>query len=106
MLIAVLEAKAGAKINHIFETTKYFGNFFQKTFSKNLCAISVIVLISDCGCKGSAFFLSSKLFVNFFSNFFNIFKYRGVIPIYIIYYRGVLLFWVEPQAELALGKTG
>ena len=62
MLIARLEAKAGAKINHIFETTKYFGNFFSKNFSKNRLLRSVIVMISDCGCKGSAFFLTSKLF--------------------------------------------
>ena len=36
LLSAVLEAKAGAKISHIFETSKCFGNFFFKNLLKNL----------------------------------------------------------------------
>ena len=68
-LIAVLEAKAGAKINHIFETTKYFGNFLQNIFKNLFFAAFRSVFVSDCGCKGSALFLFSKLFYNFFSHF-------------------------------------
>ena len=35
--LAILEAKADAKVNQIFRTTKFFGNFFSKKFlSKNL----------------------------------------------------------------------
>ena len=74
MLIAVLEAKAGAKIRHFFETTKSFGNFFQKT-SKNLCfALPARVYLSDCGCKGSALFLFSKHFYNYFQKLFRFFN--------------------------------
>ena len=69
-LIAVLEAKAGAKIKHIFETTKYFGNFLQNIFKNLFFAAFRSVFVSDCGCKGSALFLFSKLFYNFFFTLF------------------------------------
>jgi len=69
-----LEAKAGAKIRHFFETTKSFGDFFQKT-SKNLCfALPARVYLSDCGCKGSALFLFSKHFYNYFQKLFRFFN--------------------------------
>ena len=63
-------AESGAKISHIFWTTKSFWkNFFQKFSEPFLLSFRTVFLIRS-GCKGKSFFWISKGFRNFFSKFF------------------------------------
>ena len=62
-------AESGAKISHIFWTTKSFWkNFFQKFSEPFLLSFRTVFLIRS-GCKGKSFFRISKRFWNFFQNF-------------------------------------
>ena len=77
VLSANLERKSGAKINHIFETTKFLGSFFQKYFKEPCCSASRGVFPSDCGCKGSALFLFSKHFIKKIAKLLRFFLWAG-----------------------------
>ena len=62
-------AESGAKISHIFWTTKSFWKiFFQKFSEPFLLSFRTVFLIRS-GCKGKSFFWISKGFRNFFQNF-------------------------------------
>ena len=62
-------AESGAKISHIFWTTKSFWKiFFQKFSEPFLLSFRTVFLIRS-GCKGKSFFRISKRFWNFFQNF-------------------------------------
>ena len=95
MLIAILEAKAGAKIRHFFETTKSFGNFFQKT-SKNLCsALSQVLSFLIAGAKVALSFYSPNIFAIIFKNYLDFLKIHKYTYIY-IYNRGGYLVSNRP----------
>jgi len=70
--ILLLFFKAGAKVQPLFLTTKYFLNFFEKNlFSFFQFFIERIAsFFLESGCKDTTFFLSTKkntFFFNFFS---------------------------------------
>ena len=72
-------AESGAKISHIFWTTKSFWkNFFQKFSEPFLLSFRTVFLIRS-GCKGKSFFWISKRFRNFFKIFQNLFLCFGVV---------------------------
>ena len=62
-------SKRTTKLQHFFESTKYFKKniyfFLFKLLLFNSQATSL-----DCGCKVTAFSENTKIFLNFFANFF------------------------------------
>ena len=86
MASPLLEAKAGAKIKHCFETTKFFGNYFQKTFSKNLFVLSERFCYLIAGAKVAIISVFASTFLNIFRNYY----YFLIIPryTYIYIYKG------------------
>lgn len=62
-------AESGAKISHIFWTTKSFRKIFFQKFSEPFFLSFRTVFLIRSGCKGKSFFRISKRFWNFFQNF-------------------------------------
>jgi hypothetical protein len=52
---SILKWESGAKVRQIFETTKFFGNFFQKIFIEEPLLISSF-LSDESGCKDKSYF--------------------------------------------------
>ena len=65
-----LKAKAGAKIKHLFEITKYFGNFFQKTFLRTFLALSERFSYLIAGAKVAIKSKFASLLLNIFRNYY------------------------------------
>ena len=62
-------SKRTAKLRHFFELTKYFKkNIYFFLFNHLLFNSQATSL--DCGCKVTAFSETTKIFLNFFANFF------------------------------------
>ena len=73
--------KGKAKISNHQIFSELFWNFFLRTFAASFqhrC-------FPDCGCKDTAYFLFSKLFIQLFSNFFNSPNIQPTISITYIY---------------------
>ena len=65
MHLAVLEAKAGAKIKQVFETAKFLVNFFQKKLKEPLFRFSP-VLEAKAGAKVDKIYLLANYLQTFF----------------------------------------
>ena len=59
-------AESGAKIKHLFRTTKTFRKFFQKNFSEPFCLSVSSNALSESGCKGNDKIRTCKHFIDFF----------------------------------------
>ena len=81
-----LEAKAGAKIKQVFETTKFLVNFFQKTFTKNLFTLSERFSYLIAGAKVAIKSKYASPLLNIFQNYY-IFLIKGGYT-YIYIYKG------------------
>ena len=80
------EAKAGAKIKHFFETTKYFGNYFQKTFLRTLLLLSDRFSYLIAGAKVTIKSEFARLLLNIFQNYYDFLIMCNYTYIYI--YKG------------------
>ena len=66
-----LEAKAVAKVRTIFETTKYFWNFFQNIFKNLSSLLSERYPFLIAGAKVTLIFYSPNIFTTFFAVIFD-----------------------------------
>ena len=71
----VLEAKAGAKIRQVFQTTNFLVNFFFKNFQKNLLRVSP-VLEAKAGAKVDKKSLPANILGSFFKIIYTLNVYR------------------------------
>ena len=78
-----LEAKAGAKIKHIFETTKFFSDYFQKCFLRTLFAFPDRFSYLIAGAKVGKISESARLLLNIFQNYYDFLITRLYTYIYI-----------------------
>ena len=62
-------ARRTAKLQHFFELPKYFKKNIS-FFLSNICCFVSQAISLDCGCKGTTFFQTTKIFLSFFLNFF------------------------------------
>ena len=83
-----LEAKAGAKIKQIFDITKYFGNYFQKTFLRTLLLLSDQFSYLIAGAKVTIKSEFARLLLNIFQNYYDFLIIHNYTYIYI--YKGKL----------------
>ena len=83
-----LEVKAGAKIKHLFETTKSFGNFFQKTFLRTFLVPSDRFSYLIAGAKVSIKSKFARLLLNIFQNYYDFLIMDWYTYIYIYIYKG------------------
>ena len=83
-----LETKAGAKIKQIFDITKYFGNYFQKTFLRTLLLLSDRFSYLIAGAKVTIKSEFASLLLNIFQNYYDFLIIRNYTYIYI--YKGEL----------------
>jgi len=67
LLLHNFEAESGAKVSHIFETSKFSEDFFQKLFEEPFAAPLVFERNADA--KVSHIFETSKSFGKFFKFF-------------------------------------
>ena len=82
-----LEAKAGAKIKHFFETAKFFSNYFRKSFLRTRFAFSDRFSYLIAGAKVTKISEPARLLLNIFQNYYDFLIMLNYTYIYI--YKGV-----------------